>query len=177
MLFSIIALEKFAQKSENKATIKRKLAMFPENPLIRLERHANSDDYTLRQVGYCARWCLDNYCKYLMSTMFANANLRHYWNDLSMNLFICSYNWGSEVFLWSGWCIKCQCYAKHSWCVRIFENITRWPRSTLRCLFIWECSVHISSEFWLLVLWSNHNHTRCYANWMGNEGLKLFKPC
>lgn len=63
MLFSIIALEKFAQKSENKATIKRKLAMFPENPLLRLERHANSDDYTLRQVGYCARWCLDNYCK------------------------------------------------------------------------------------------------------------------
>lgn len=88
MLFSIIALEKFAQKSENKATIKvsplpfcfqhvhismvwipfrfdsqRKLAMFPENPLIRLERHANSTDYVLRQVGYCARWCLDNYCK------------------------------------------------------------------------------------------------------------------
>lgn len=70
MLFSIIALEKFAQKSENKATIKRKLAMFPENPLIRLERHANSSDYTLRQVGYCARWCLDNYCKYLIITMF-----------------------------------------------------------------------------------------------------------
>lgn len=66
MLFSIIALEKFAQKSENKATIKRKLAMFPENPLLRLERHANSSDFTLRQVGYCARWCLDNYCKYLM---------------------------------------------------------------------------------------------------------------
>lgn len=66
MLFSIIALEKFAQKSENKATIKRKLAMFAENPLLRLERHANSDDYTLRQVGYCARWCLDNYCKYLL---------------------------------------------------------------------------------------------------------------
>lgn len=64
MLFSIIALEKFAQKSENKATIKRKLAMFSENPLIRLERHVNSVDYTLRQVGYCARWCLDNYCKY-----------------------------------------------------------------------------------------------------------------
>ncbi|XP_055299379.1 RING finger and SPRY domain-containing protein 1-like [Sitodiplosis mosellana] len=61
MLFSIIALEKFAQKSENKATIKRKLAMFTENPLLRLERHANSDDHTLRQVGYCARWCLDNY--------------------------------------------------------------------------------------------------------------------
>lgn len=64
MLFSIIALEKFAQKSENKATIKRKLAMFAENPLLRLERHANSNDYILRQVGYCARWCLDNYCMY-----------------------------------------------------------------------------------------------------------------
>ncbi|KAG4066392.1 hypothetical protein HA402_007028 [Bradysia odoriphaga] len=61
MLFSLIALEKFAQKSENKATIKRKLSMFPENPLVRLERHSNSEDYVLRQVGYCAKWCLDNY--------------------------------------------------------------------------------------------------------------------
>lgn len=82
MLFSLIALEKFAQKSENRATIKvsvhfidlintfknsisfqRKLAMLPENPLVRLERHAKSEDYVLRQVGYCAKWCLDNYCK------------------------------------------------------------------------------------------------------------------
>lgn len=71
MLFSIIALEKFAQKSENKATIKRKLATFSENPLIRLERHANSTDYTLRQVGYCARWCLDNYCMFHQLNKFA----------------------------------------------------------------------------------------------------------
>lgn len=70
MLFSIIALEKFAQKSENKATIKRKLAMFPENPLLRLERHANSSDYILRQVGYCARWCLDNYCELLLNDIY-----------------------------------------------------------------------------------------------------------
>lgn len=79
MLFSIIALEKFAQKSENKATIKRKLAMFPENPLIRLERHANSTDYILRQVGYCARWCLDNYC------MFNRFNYQT--NNIVINIF------------------------------------------------------------------------------------------
>lgn len=61
MLFSLIALEKFAQTSENKATIKRKLALYPENPLTRLERHTNSKEFILRQVGFCARWCLDNY--------------------------------------------------------------------------------------------------------------------
>lgn len=61
MLFSLIALEKFAQTSENKATIKRKLALYPENPLTRLERHTDSKEFILRQVGFCARWCLDNY--------------------------------------------------------------------------------------------------------------------
>lgn len=61
VLFSLIALEKFAQTSENKATIKKKLALLPENPLVRLERHAESNNFTLRQVGFCARWCLDNY--------------------------------------------------------------------------------------------------------------------
>ncbi|EDS43814.1 conserved hypothetical protein [Culex quinquefasciatus] len=61
MLFSLIALEKFAQTSENKATIKRKLALYPENPLSRLERHIDSKEFILRQVGFCARWCLDNY--------------------------------------------------------------------------------------------------------------------
>ncbi|XP_049279955.1 RING finger and SPRY domain-containing protein 1-like [Anopheles funestus] len=61
MLFSLIALEKFAQTSENKGTIRRKLALYPDNPLLRLERHIASTDYTLRQVGFCAQWCLDNY--------------------------------------------------------------------------------------------------------------------
>lgn len=39
--------------------------MLPENPLVRLERHSESTDYILRQVGYCAKWSLDNYCKYI----------------------------------------------------------------------------------------------------------------
>ncbi|XP_063702899.1 RING finger and SPRY domain-containing protein 1-like [Culicoides brevitarsis] len=64
MLFSLIALEKFAQTSENKATIKRKLNNYPENPLVRLERYCDQSvnvDFVMRQVGFCARWCLDNY--------------------------------------------------------------------------------------------------------------------
>nr|XP_040234925.2 RING finger and SPRY domain-containing protein 1-like [Anopheles coluzzii]XP_040234926.2 RING finger and SPRY domain-containing protein 1-like [Anopheles coluzzii]XP_040234927.2 RING finger and SPRY domain-containing protein 1-like [Anopheles coluzzii] len=61
MLFSLIALEKFAQTSENKSTIRRKLALYPDNPLLRLERHISNNDFTLRQVGFCAQWCLDNY--------------------------------------------------------------------------------------------------------------------
>ncbi|XP_055836429.1 RING finger and SPRY domain-containing protein 1-like [Episyrphus balteatus] len=60
-LLSLIALEKFAQTSENKATIKKKLAEHPNNPLIRLEKYATDNDYVLRQIGFCARWCLDNY--------------------------------------------------------------------------------------------------------------------
>lgn len=63
-LFSLIALEKFAQTAENKSTIKRKLLSYPEHPLLHLETHSNdTDDYTMRQIGFCAKWSLDNYCK------------------------------------------------------------------------------------------------------------------
>jgi RING finger and SPRY domain-containing protein 1 len=63
-LFSLIALEKFAQTAENKSTIKRKLLSYPEHPLLKLEMHANdTDDFTLRQIGFCSKWSLDNYCE------------------------------------------------------------------------------------------------------------------
>lgn len=64
MLFSLIALEKFAQTAENKSTIKRKLLSYPEHPLLHLETHAEeSEDFTMRQIGFCAKWSLDNYCE------------------------------------------------------------------------------------------------------------------
>lgn len=60
-LFSIIALEKFAQTSENKATIMRALSNCPgNNPLLHLEQHRFSGDLIKAQVGFCAQWCLDN---------------------------------------------------------------------------------------------------------------------
>lgn len=64
MLFSLIALEKFAQTAENKSTIKRKLLSYPEHPLLRLEKYADDEsDFTMRQIGFCAQWSLDNYCE------------------------------------------------------------------------------------------------------------------
>lgn len=36
-----------------------------KNPLMELVKHADSSlDLSLRQIGFCARWCLDNYCTY-----------------------------------------------------------------------------------------------------------------
>ncbi|XP_026473352.1 RING finger and SPRY domain-containing protein 1-like [Ctenocephalides felis] len=60
ILFSLIALEKFAQTSENKATIKKKLSSHPVNPLYKFEALCSSESCLERQVGFCARWCLDN---------------------------------------------------------------------------------------------------------------------
>lgn len=58
-------IEKFAQTAENKSTIKKKLSTYDENPLLKLEKHVDDyDDYTLRQIGFCAKWNLDNYCKH-----------------------------------------------------------------------------------------------------------------
>lgn len=64
VLFALIALEKFAHTTENKLTIKKRLDKEDENPLLILERLAESDDYPWRQVGFCAKWTLDNLCEY-----------------------------------------------------------------------------------------------------------------
>ncbi|KAL0280240.1 UNVERIFIED_CONTAM: hypothetical protein PYX00_001592 [Menopon gallinae] len=60
ILFSLIALEKFAQTTENKVTIKKRLQAEDKNPLLRLEKWVSSDHFVERQIGFCAQWCLDN---------------------------------------------------------------------------------------------------------------------
>ncbi|XP_068617614.1 RING finger and SPRY domain-containing protein 1-like isoform X2 [Battus philenor] len=60
VLFALIALEKFAHTTENKLTIKSRLEKEAENPLLVLETYADCDDFVWRQVGFCAKWALDN---------------------------------------------------------------------------------------------------------------------
>lgn len=58
-LFSIIALEKFSLTRDNKLKIVERLKT--DNVLEHLERfHENAEDLPLREVGFCARWSLDN---------------------------------------------------------------------------------------------------------------------
>jgi len=61
-LFSLIAIEKFTQTSENKVTIMKRLNCYPreDHPLMKLEECLNSSNYVSRQVGFCSQWCLDN---------------------------------------------------------------------------------------------------------------------
>ncbi len=65
ILFSIIALEKFAQTAENKLTIKKAMEAESEHPLRKLEDlWINCEAHFIkRQVGFCAQWCLDNLCE------------------------------------------------------------------------------------------------------------------
>lgn len=121
MLFSLIALEKFAQKTENKNTIQRKLAMLPENPLVRLERHYDADEFVLRQVGYCAKWSLDNYCECdnLWSGEFCYLCLIYIFD---LYLYTSSYAGHTPVLLRNGGRVERECYAKHQRRVRVSEN-------------------------------------------------------
>ncbi|XP_072836705.1 RING finger and SPRY domain-containing protein 1 [Pogona vitticeps] len=57
MLFALIALEKFAQTSENKMTVSETCI---SDQLVLLEKWADNPDYLKRQVGFCAQWSLDN---------------------------------------------------------------------------------------------------------------------
>ena len=71
ILFSLVALEKFSQTSENKLTILKRLSASTPHPLLPLEnflREWKEDDedeqcWVKREVGFCAQWCLDNLCK------------------------------------------------------------------------------------------------------------------
>lgn len=75
ILFALIALEKFAQTSENKVTIERFMAERglecnnyerhssgerENHPLEVLEGWSDEADLVRRQVGFCAQWALDN---------------------------------------------------------------------------------------------------------------------
>ncbi|CAH2226576.1 jg6302, partial [Pararge aegeria aegeria] len=65
VLFALIAIQKFSHTTENKLTIKSRLDKCPEHPLLILETFHNSNDCVWRQVGFCAKWALDNICKYI----------------------------------------------------------------------------------------------------------------
>uniref|UniRef100_A0A5S6PK19 Bm3401 n=1 Tax=Brugia malayi TaxID=6279 RepID=A0A5S6PK19_BRUMA len=64
ILFSMIALEKFAQTSENRLTICRRLEQMERNPLLVLESWLDDprieNDWLKQQVAFCAQWTLDN---------------------------------------------------------------------------------------------------------------------
>eukprot|EP00096_Caligus_rogercresseyi_P011351 TRINITY_DN4439_c0_g1_i1.p1 TRINITY_DN4439_c0_g1~~TRINITY_DN4439_c0_g1_i1.p1 ORF type:complete len:520 (+),score=97.52 TRINITY_DN4439_c0_g1_i1:169-1728(+) len=60
ILFSIIALEKFCQTTENKELLLRILSGAHRNPFLTLEGWAGRKDALERQVGVCSQWLLDN---------------------------------------------------------------------------------------------------------------------
>ncbi|KAL5022381.1 hypothetical protein ScPMuIL_001536 [Solemya velum] len=60
VLHSIVALEKFSQTSENKVTINKSLQSKEPNPLVVLEEWWKDPSQLRWEVGFCARWCLDN---------------------------------------------------------------------------------------------------------------------
>ncbi|KAL1518264.1 hypothetical protein ABEB36_001910 [Hypothenemus hampei] len=60
ILFSLIALEKFAQSSQNKTAILNKLRKWDPCPIRVLETWKDETHYVKRQAGFCAQWILDN---------------------------------------------------------------------------------------------------------------------
>uniref|UniRef100_A0A0K0CU82 SPRY domain-containing protein n=1 Tax=Angiostrongylus cantonensis TaxID=6313 RepID=A0A0K0CU82_ANGCA len=61
VLFALLALEKFAQTSENQFLISRTLEKSPTHPLEQLEQwRFYTSNAIKRQVGFCATWALDN---------------------------------------------------------------------------------------------------------------------
>lgn len=59
-LHALIALEKFAQTSENKRTIENIIKNLPKNPFEVLEQDTKPVTYPKMEVRFCASWCMDN---------------------------------------------------------------------------------------------------------------------
>uniref|UniRef100_A0A0K2U236 Putative LOC100120278 [Nasonia vitripennis] n=1 Tax=Lepeophtheirus salmonis TaxID=72036 RepID=A0A0K2U236_LEPSM len=76
ILFSIIAIEKFCQTTENKSLLLKRLVSMKENPFLHLEKWVNREEYLERQVGVCAQWLLDNMiCIEERPFSYKNANM------------------------------------------------------------------------------------------------------
>ncbi|RWS16721.1 RING finger and SPRY domain-containing protein 1-like protein [Dinothrombium tinctorium] len=80
ILFALIALEKFAQTSENKLTISKRLDQLNENPLLKLESWVDDEDCYKKQVGFSAQWCLDNLCRPFTYEICDRTNLNAFLN-------------------------------------------------------------------------------------------------
>ena len=55
---------------ENKVTVTQSLKKMQNHPLIALQEWGDSPNFTKREVGFCARWCLDNLCELSHLTEF-----------------------------------------------------------------------------------------------------------
>eukprot|EP00106_Octopus_bimaculoides_P013656 XP_014781098.1 PREDICTED: RING finger and SPRY domain-containing protein 1-like [Octopus bimaculoides] len=76
ILHSIIAMEKFAETSENKITINKVLQSDPKNLLISLEKWYRCPQAEKREVGFCAQWLLDNlFIVEVRTTSYENVNV------------------------------------------------------------------------------------------------------
>lgn len=149
MLFSLIALEKFAQKTENKNTIQRKLAMLPENPLVRLERHYDADEFVLRQVGYCAKWSLDNYCEWQINGVCWRWRCHPLLNSVLLS---CSHTGHPQILVRNRGRVQRERDAQHQRRVRVPEDLAGRSGGALRCVLVRERALHVPGDERLLVL-------------------------
>ncbi|KPI91902.1 PREDICTED: RING finger and SPRY domain-containing protein 1-like [Papilio xuthus] len=60
LLMALLTLEKFAVVHETKTIIVKKFSQLERNPLFDLLEYDKSEENYPRQIGFCARWALDN---------------------------------------------------------------------------------------------------------------------
>lgn len=66
VLIALVLLEKFAASPENKIVIVNKFNKEPVHPLLVLERRYEDENLEWHQVGFAAKWSLDNVCTLIL---------------------------------------------------------------------------------------------------------------
>ena len=163
ILFSLIALEKFSQTSENKVTIAKRLGGYSDsNPLEILEtRFLESEDFVSRQVGFCSQWCLDN--------MFPVSGRKFTYtviDNTQINMMLNS-NDVSEYLKIGPNGLGARCDASS------FESGKKIIIVTSFFIFPISSPLHLLSQLRILVLRGVTRHLRRDADRLGNQGLKV----
>ncbi|KAK3086428.1 hypothetical protein FSP39_018336 [Pinctada imbricata] len=158
ILHSLVALEKFAQTSENKLTVNKALQGMVPHPLEILEdkwwRH---EDFRYREVGFCAKWCLDNLCNAL--TFFQNREFSYEKEDLTNINVMLNSNDVSEYLKISADGLEARCDASS------FESV--------RCTFqvdsgVWYFEVTIETDGVMQIGWATKR-----SSFLNHEGYGI----
>lgn len=153
ILFSLIALEKLAQTSTNKAVIAQKLDETDKSPIHILELWSKENHYIKRQVGFCAQWMLDN--------LFAKPSRKYSYMSVNMEKINAMLNTGdvSEYLKISPDGLEARCDAYSFESVRCTAQADRG---------VWYYEVMIITSGVMQIGWATKN-----SNFLNHEGYGI----
>lgn len=161
-------------------TVLKRFGTMEKHPLLFLESWSDDEsDFNKRQVGFCAKYCLDNLCEWqrkflkkvfsillwtFFSVIVSDRTLSYKKVDVSnINVMLNSQDVSEYLKIASTGLEVIYKFSLKLWKGNILFSLI----GALWCALFRECSMYLSSQIWMLVLRSPHYNSWCDANWLG----------